>query len=331
MTMLKMMLKEEENTDKNKEMANNVLQWFAKYETKKEDNDGADFMKLEYSTPGSSGESDVDVKKSQFYVPTPKPIKEVNEENITKDFENANINAEEPLYENADVVNKEYKKIPEKTQQQQNTNTPVMRRKDKGPRVTRNMTETEVFDQLRQLCSEGRPEDKYEMGKELGAGAGGTVHLAISKETNDKVEKNQQVAIKIIDMAKQPKKEMILMEIKVMKDLNHPNLVNFVEAFLIGCNLWVVMEYMSGGALTDVVTETILKEGQIACICHEVLQGLAYLHDRGILHRDIKSDNVLLDLGGKVKITDFGYCANAEVQRHTMVRFLSWLKSSELN
>ena len=330
MTMLKMMLKEEENTDKNKEMANNVLQWFAKYETKKEDNDGADFMKLEYSTPGSSGESDVDVKKSQFYVPTPKPIKEVNEENITKDFENANINAEEPLYENADVVNKEYKKIPEKTQQQQNTNTPVMRRKDKGPRVTRNMTETEVFDQLRQLCSEGRPEDKYEMGKELGAGAGGTVHLAISKETNEKVVINQQVAIKIIDMAKQPKKEMILMEIKVMKDLNHPNLVNFVEAFLIGCNLWVVMEYMSGGALTDVVTETMLNEGQIACICHEVLQGLAYLHKRGILHRDIKSDNVLVDFGGKVKITDFGYCANAEVQRHTMVRFLSQQKSSVL-
>ena len=322
--MLRDMLKEEETTEKNTEMANNVLHWFAKYETKKEDNNGADFMRTDFPTPGSSGESDIEVgQKSQFYVPLPKVIQEVNEEEITKDLENANIDndeQEEPLYENADVVNKEYKKIPEKTPQQQN-NTPVMRRRDKGPRVTRNMTETDVFDQLRKLCSEGRPEDKYEMGKELGAGAGGTVHLAISKETNDKVEINQQVAIKCIDMAKQPKKEMILMEIKVMKDLNHPNLVNFVEAFLIGCNLWVVMEYMSGGALTAVVEETILKEGQIACICHEVLQGLAYLHKNGILHRDIKSDNVLVDFGGKVKITDFGYCANAEVQRHTMVRF----------
>ena len=176
-----------------------------------------------------------------------------------------------------------------------------------------NMSEEEVYEELRKICNKRTPEDVYKIGVELGSGVGGIIHLATSRE------KNEKVAIKIIDMDKQPKKEMVLMELKVMKDLSHPNLVNYIESYLIENHLWIVMEYMAGGSLTDVITETNMEEGQIAAVCYEILQGLAHLHSNDIVYRDVKSDNILLDYDGNVKITDFENCGNADVQRHSMV------------
>ena len=70
-----------------------------------------------------------------------------------------------------------------------------------------------------------------------------------------------------------------------MKSRQQENIVNYLESFLVDKELWVVMEYLDGGALTDVVTETMLTESQIAGICKRCLKALSFLHKHDIIHR----------------------------------------------
>jgi len=113
------------------------------------------------------------------------------------------------------------------------------------------------------------------------------------------------VAIKQMDLDKPPKKDFIINEILVMKASRHPNIVDYIDSFLHKNELWIVMEYMEGGNLTDVVTVNLMSEGQIAAVSRETCQGLEHLHRHGVIHRDIRSDNVLLSLHGDIKLSAF--------------------------
>lgn len=108
-----------------------------------------------------------------------------------------------------------------------------------------------------------------------------------------------------MNLEKQPKTELIINEIVVLKSSRHKNIVNFIESYLWKGDLWVVMEYMEGGSLTDVVTYNMIMEGQIAAMCKEILEGLKHLHANGVIHRDIKSDNILLSMEGDIKLSKY--------------------------
>lgn len=84
---------------------------------------------------------------------------------------------------------------------------------------------------------------------------------------------NSKVAIKEMDLAKQSRLDLIVNEIMIMKESKHENIVNFLDSFLVQGNLWVVMEYMEGGALTDVIENNTMTEQQIAIVSAEVCHG----------------------------------------------------------
>ncbi|XP_013382835.1 serine/threonine-protein kinase PAK 1 isoform X2 [Lingula anatina] len=186
----------------------------------------------------------------------------------------------------------------------------------------RKMTDEEILEKLRTIVTVGDPIRKYTKMEKIGQGASGTVYIAVEVATG------REVAIKRMNLSQQPKKELIINEILVMRENKNPNIVNYLDSYLLGEELWVVMEYLAGGSLTDVVTETCMDEGQISAVSRECLQALEFLHENQVIHRDIKSDNILLGMDGSVKLIDFGFCAQLSPEqshRVTLVGTPYWM------
>ena len=187
------------------------------------------------------------------------------------------------------------------------------------------LNDLQIIAKLKTVVNSNNPKPLFRIIEKAGQGASGNVYLA------EMISEGKKIAIKQMDLNVQPRKELIINEILVMKDSQHKNIVNFLDSYLIGdSELWVIMEYMEGGSLTEIIenNEFKLNERQIATICFETLKGLQHLHKKHIIHRDIKSDNVLLDSHGNVKITDFGFCAKLTDQRNkraTMVGTPYWM------
>ncbi|OXB70086.1 UNVERIFIED_CONTAM: hypothetical protein H355_004208 [Colinus virginianus] len=156
---------------------------------------------------------------------------------------------------------------------------------------------------LRMVVDQGDPRTLLENYIKIGEGSTGIVCIAREKHSG------RQVAVKMMDLRKQQRRELLFNEVVIMRDYQHVNVVEMYKSYLVGEELWVLMEFLQGGALTDIVSQIRLNEEQIATVCESVLQALSYLHSQGVIHRDIKSDSILLTLDGRVKLSDFGFCA----------------------
>jgi len=185
----------------------------------------------------------------------------------------------------------------------------------------------DIHKALEGLISEGDPRLIFKDLVDVGFGSSGTVSVATDVRTG------QRVAVKRMKLAKGVNQIATLeAEIRIMKFCRHKNIVNYIDSYLLNNTLWVAMEYMDGGDLTEVIRicGPDMREYQIAAILKEVLTGLNYLHTlpNPIIHRDIKSDNVLLGTDGQIKITDFGFGAQLtreQSRRNSVIGTTYWM------
>lgn len=101
--------------------------------------------------------------------------------------------------------------------------------------------------------------------------------------------------------------ERITREIKILKKVRHPNVIQLYEIIETEKELFMIMEHANGGELFDfIVRNTRLQEKQASIFYWELISGIEYLHKSGVCHRDLKPENLLLDYDNSLKIVDFG-------------------------
>jgi cyclin-dependent kinase 7 len=163
-----------------------------------------------------------------------------------------------------------------------------------------------MADLKREFSASEESEDRYEIVAYLGEG-----QFALVYKARDRVE-NRIVAMKKIKMGSRDEARLglnrsAIREIKIMQELSHANVVSLLDVITTGANVTLILDFMDFD-LDAVIRDNgiILTPANVKSYSIMTLRGLAYLHRNWILHRDLKPDNLLLNVRGDLKITDFG-------------------------
>lgn len=159
----------------------------------------------------------------------------------------------------------------------------------------------------------------YQLGQVIGQGSFGKVYLAVN------LESGQLMAVKQVELptagtikAQQNRQKMVdalMREIEVLKECQHPNIVQYLGTFNNGSFISVILEYVSGGSVTSLIRKIgKFEESLVRHLVPQILLGLEYLHDKALIHRDIKGANILVTERGDAKISDFGISKRNEYQ-----------------
>lgn len=166
-------------------------------------------------------------------------------------------------------------------------------------------------------------------GDVLGQGSLGSVFCAL-EQSSGQVIAVKEVLVDQSDVSEMEFKASLENEVKILKNLKHPSIVSYLGHDYIDSSLYIYLEYMPGGSLTQLMASFGAFEEHLAAVyARELLEGLEYLHSRkpAVLHRDIKGGNVLVSSDCHVKLADFG-CSkrqNDSLLTRTMKGSIPWM------
>ncbi|KAJ7832849.1 kinase-like domain-containing protein [Mycena olivaceomarginata] len=192
----------------------------------------------------------------------------------------------------------------------------------------------QIISELQRVCRDGDPTGAYTILEPLSVDRlGRTSYTARAARTGELVVVKSTLLQAPVEKAAG---QRLVTELFLMRDmLAHPNVVSFYDLYLVDeSEVLLVTEYMQTGVtLGDIIANTAstFTEAQIARICLETCKGLAHLHSQLIIHRDMRSDSIIIDAKGRVKITGLAFSvqlASAAAKRRTMVSSLSSSQSS---
>ncbi|KAN0038127.1 hypothetical protein ACTA71_000299 [Dictyostelium dimigraforme] len=177
---------------------------------------------------------------------------------------------------------------------------------DEPPREPRKKFVSERFNDGEKLLEPVEPallKKMYKDSDQVGKGGFGTVYFA--KSTKEK----RLVAIKKMPHITKRQQQQNFREAAILAKCDHPNIVKLHTCHIDkDSNLWIVMEFMEGGTFEEAAKAWKFNENNLAYVAKELLKGLQYLHENHMVHRDLKSANIMMSVEGKVKLIDFGLC-----------------------
>lgn len=149
------------------------------------------------------------------------------------------------------------------------------------------------------------PVNSFVFQEKIGEGSFGSVHKVIHKDSQ------AVIAVKVVQLDEFDDSSDLKEEIEILRKCNSEYVVSYFGTCSVGPCLWILMDYCAMGSIRDVleVAQRTLEEPEIAYICSGALKGLAYLHGKDVIHRDVKGANILVTEQGGVKIGDFGVSA----------------------
>ncbi|KAF3336305.1 serine/threonine-protein kinase sepA-like protein [Carex littledalei] len=181
--------------------------------------------------------------------------------------------------------------------------------------MSRHVSSTAHFHKSRTL------DDKYILGDEIGKGAYGRVYKGLDLANGD------FVAIKQVSLENIPQEDL-----SIIMNLNHKNIVKYLGSLKTKAHLHIILEYVENGSLANIIKPNKFgpfPESLVAVyITQQVLEGLVYLHEQGVIHRDIKGANILTTKEGLVKLADFGVATKlteADINTHSVVGTPYWM------